>query len=67
DFPNRGAETLALMSRLDDIVREAGGRLYAAKDGRIPKDMWACGYPQTATFSGFIDPKLSSDFWRRVA
>jgi FAD/FMN-containing dehydrogenase len=67
DFPNRGHETLALMARLDSIVREAGGRLYAAKDGRIPKEMWAAGYPQTANFSRFIDPKFSSDFWRRVA
>ncbi|MDA4630983.1 FAD-binding protein, partial [Escherichia coli] len=34
DFPNRGQLTLDLLSRLDDIVREAGGRLYPAKDGR---------------------------------
>jgi L-gulonolactone oxidase len=67
DFPNRGHETLALMARLDSIVRVAGGRLYAAKDGRIPKEMWAAGYPQAANFSRFIDPKFSSDFWRRVA
>ncbi|RTL72590.1 MAG: FAD-binding oxidoreductase [Hyphomicrobiales bacterium] len=67
DFPNRGAETLALMSRLDGIVREAGGRLYAAKDGRIPKETWAAGYPQTATFARFVDPRFASDFWRRVA
>ena len=32
-------------SGLKTIVREAGGRLYAAKDGRIPKEMWAAGYP----------------------
>ena len=35
DFPNRGVETLALMSRLDAIVSEAGGALYPAKDGRM--------------------------------
>ena len=34
DFPNRGRATLELFDRLDAVVREAGGRLYAAKDGR---------------------------------
>jgi L-gulonolactone oxidase len=67
DFPNRGAETLKLFSTLDAIVREAGGRLYAAKDGRIPKEMWAAGYPELGRFLTHTDPYFSSDFWRRVA
>ena len=67
DFPNRGVKTLKLFSRLDAIVREAGGRLYAAKDGRIPKDMWAAGYPQLERFLPYADPRFASDFWRRVA
>lgn len=66
DFPNRGASTLDLFSRLDAIVREAGGRLYAAKDGRIPKDMFAAGYPGLERFLPHADPRFSSDFWRRV-
>ncbi len=67
DFPNRGDRTLKLFARLDKIVAEAGGRLYAAKDGRIPKAMWAAGYPALERFLPHVDPKFSSDFWRRVA
>jgi L-gulonolactone oxidase len=67
DFPNRGQSTLKLLSRLDDIVRRAGGRLYAAKDGRVPKDMWKACYPMLERFAAYVDPHLASDFWRRVA
>jgi FAD/FMN-containing dehydrogenase len=67
DFPNRGAETLALMGRLDAIVREAGGRLYPAKDGRIPRDMFIATSPALDRFKPHIDPRFSSLFWRRVA
>ncbi len=67
DFPNRGELTLKLFTRLDAIVRDGHGRLYAAKDGRIPKDMWIAGYPDLTRFVPHIDPALTSDFWRRVA
>ncbi len=66
DFRNRGEGTLALFERLDAIVREAKGRLYAAKDGRIPKDMWTTGYPELERYLPYADPSFSSDFWRRV-
>lgn len=67
DFPNRAEDTLRLFSRLDSIVRDAGGRLYAAKDGRIPKDMWRSGYPELDRFIRHVDPVFCSDFWRRVS
>ncbi|MHB8885615.1 MAG: FAD-binding oxidoreductase [Methylovirgula sp.] len=66
DFPNRGASTLALMERLDAIVHEAGGRLYPAKDGRIPAEMFREGYPKLEVFRGHVDPHFSSHFWARV-
>jgi FAD/FMN-containing dehydrogenase len=66
DFPNHGASTLALFERLDAIVRAAGGRLYAAKDARMPGDFFRAAYPQWQDFSRFVDPKFSSGFWRRV-
>lgn len=66
DFPNRGSSTLQLMGRLDAIVREAGGRLYPAKDGRMPADMFRAGYPQWQDFAKYIDPGFESHFWRRV-
>ncbi|MEP3106378.1 MAG: hypothetical protein ABJO54_04885 [Hyphomicrobiales bacterium] len=67
DFPNKGEATLQLFERLDAIVREAGGRLYAAKDGRIPRNMWSFGYPELERFTAHLDSGLASDFWRRVA
>ena len=67
DFPNRGPRTLALLARLDAIVREAGGRLYPAKDGRMPADMFRAGYAEWRNFAAHVDPKFSSDFWRRVS
>jgi L-gulonolactone oxidase len=67
DFANRGAPTLALLGRLDDIVRQAGGRLYPAKDGRMPADMFRSGYPEWTSFAAHVDPRFSSNFWRRVA
>ena len=67
DFPNRGQETFSVMSRLDDIVRTAGGALYPAKDGRMPAHMFKVAYPRWETFAAYKDPRMSSDFWRRVA
>ncbi len=66
DFPNHGASTLALLARLDRIVREAGGRLYPAKDGRLPRDIFEQGYPLLEHFKAHRDPGISSSFWRRV-
>jgi FAD/FMN-containing dehydrogenase len=67
DFPNRGEKTLALMGRLDAIVREADGALYPAKDGRMPADLFRRSYPRWEAFAAQKDPMLNSDFWRRVA
>lgn len=67
DFPNRGEKTLSLLSRLDAIVAQAGGRLYPAKDGRMPAAMFQQGYPGWEEFAGLIDPAMNSSFWRRVS
>ena len=57
DFPNRGEETLELMGRLDAIVREAGGALYPAKDGRMPRGyVPARLFPQWEDFAAQKDP-----------
>jgi FAD/FMN-containing dehydrogenase len=66
DFPNRGETLYRLFSKLDTIVREAGGRIYPAKDGRMPSELFRTGYPQWKAFTNFIDPRFSSNFWRRV-
>lgn len=66
DFPNCGARLHQLFGELDAIVSAAGGRLYPAKDGRMPGAMFRAGYPEWERFSTSIDPAFSSTFWRRV-
>jgi hypothetical protein len=66
DFPNRGNRTLALFDRLDAIVREAGGRIYCAKDARMPRALFEAGYPRLAEFLPFRDPGISSAMSRRL-
>ena len=66
DFANTGERTLSLMADLDRIVAEAGGRLYPAKDGRMPAAMFRAGYPDWTRVEAMRDPLLSSQFWRRV-
>ena len=66
DFPNRGERTLKLFERLDAIVREAKGRLYMAKDARMPRDLFESGYPHLAEFLTHRDPGISSAMSRRL-
>lgn len=66
DFPNKGASTLRLFERLDAIVREARGRLYLAKDARMPRDLLESGYPRLAEFLTHRDPGISSAMSRRL-
>ncbi|HEY4032018.1 MAG TPA: FAD-binding oxidoreductase [Caulobacteraceae bacterium] len=66
DFRNRGAETLRLLERLDQIVSVAGGRLYPAKDARMSRVMFEAGYPRLDEFRRFRDPLCQSDFAKRM-
>lgn len=66
DFPNRGERTLKLFERLDAIVREASGRIYLAKDARMPRDLFEAGYPRLAEFLQYRDPGISSALSRRL-
>ena len=55
------------MADLDRIVADTGGRLYPAKDGRMPPAMFQAGFPKWQDFRAYVDPGLSSAFWRRVS
>lgn len=66
DFPNNGPRTLTLLKQLDDIVREAKGRIYPAKDATMPRDLFESGYPNYQKFQTFRDPNISSAFSRRL-
>ena len=50
----------------DDIVTEAGGRLYPAKDARMPRTLFETGYPRLGEFLPFRDPGISSSMSRRL-
>ncbi|MDR1827814.1 MAG: FAD-binding oxidoreductase [Methylobacteriaceae bacterium] len=66
DFPNKGAPTEKLFERLDAIVREAGGRIYPAKDARMPKALFEAGFPRLNEFLNYRDPGISSALSRRL-
>ncbi|MCM2131855.1 FAD-binding oxidoreductase [Larsenimonas rhizosphaerae] len=66
DFPNHGHQTLKLFEALDSIVAEAGGRLYPAKDARMPRHLFEAGYPGLDNFISFRDPGISSEMSRRL-
>lgn len=66
DFPNRNTTTLKLFERLDAIVREAQGRIYPAKDARMPRELFELGYPNLQKFQRFRDPGISSSLSRRL-
>lgn len=66
DFPNKGAKTQTLLQSLDDIIRGAGGRIYAAKDACMPRDLFEQGYPRLNEFIKFRDPGISSAMSRRL-
>lgn len=65
DFPVT-EKVLALLKKLDNIVRDAGGRLYSAKDACMAPEDFKCFYPDWERLAKYIDPKCSSSFWRRV-
>jgi len=66
DFPNKGKKTLKLFERLDSIVRDAGGRIYLAKDARMSRDVFEAGYPLLSEFLQYRDPGISSNLSRRL-
>jgi hypothetical protein len=55
-----------LFNRLDDIVRAAGGRLYPAKDARMPRALYEETYPNLPIFTAHRDPGMSSGMSRRL-
>lgn len=66
DFPFRGEKTLKLFAELDEVVAAAHGALYPAKDPRMSPNMFRLSYPRLEEFRRYVDPALSSSFWRRI-
>lgn len=70
DLPVRSGLT-DLLAQLDRIVLDAGGRLYLAKDSRMPAALLDAGYPRLDEFRAVrrrIDPdgRLATDLSRRL-
>jgi len=66
DFPQRDALNTRLFANLDAIVREAGGRIYPAKDAHMPGADFRAAYPQWQQLEALRDPALLSRFWERT-
>ena len=66
DFPEKNSETRILFSKLDAIVGESGGRLYAAKDAHMDAAFFRTSYPEWGKLEAKRDPALLSRFWARV-
>jgi len=66
DFSNKGLSTLRLLERLDAVVREAKGRIYLAKDGRMSTQMIHAIYPRMREFAVHVDSAFCSDLWKRA-
>lgn len=66
DFPNHESRTHKLLDRLDAIVKEAKGRIYPAKDARMPRELFEAGYPKLNEFLKYRDAGISSSLSRRL-
>jgi FAD/FMN-containing dehydrogenase len=66
DFPQRDALNARLFAQLDTIVREAGGRIYPAKDAHMSGADFRGAYPQWQELEALRDPALLSRFWERT-
>ncbi len=72
DFPARTPGLAGLFGSLDRLVVEAGGRVYLAKDSRVPPAVLAEMYPRLPEFRKLraeLDPAgtLASDLSRRLS
>lgn len=66
DFPQRPANNQKLFEQMDRIVRDAGGRLYPAKDAHMSGADFRRCYPAWQRVEELRDPALLSRFWQRV-
>lgn len=71
DFPARTRGLLPLLDRLDRLVMDHGGRVYLAKDSRVPRPALEEMYPRLAEFRvarSELDPDriFVSDLSRRL-
>jgi len=66
DFPAT-SRVFRLLDELDQVVVQAGGAIYPAKDARMKPETFRASFPRLEEFKQFVDPAFSSSFWRRVS
>lgn len=66
DFPYKGSLTMHLFDQLDEVVVQAGGALYPAKDAHMKAEHFQSFYPNASKLQHFKDPHITSSFWQRV-
>jgi decaprenylphospho-beta-D-ribofuranose 2-oxidase len=71
DLPAQGRELAALLDGIDELVADAGGRVYLAKDARLRPELVAQMYPRVGEWLALrerIDPRrcFTSDLARRL-
>jgi len=60
DLPAHDAEVYLMLDRMDEVVAEAGGRVYLAKDARLRPDLLRAMYPRLdewAAVKARVDPE----------
>jgi decaprenylphospho-beta-D-ribofuranose 2-oxidase len=72
DLPTGVPGLAAVLARLDELVLGAGGRVYLAKDARLPREYLPAMYPRLAEWRALrdrVDPDhvFTSDLSRRLS
>lgn len=66
DFPYQARKTFSLFEQLDELVYQAKGAIYPAKDAHMKAEHFASYYPNLEQFKLHKDPGITSSFWQRV-
>ena len=66
DFPYHGEDTKRLFRQLIEVVNQARGAIYPAKDACITATDYMRYFPALEKFKQYKDPAFSSLFWERV-